>query len=171
MSSVFHLGGYSHEIHEMTEMALLCWGQYEHDNQPVHHMLYMGLAAADSVNASCVNRGRYWIRRVLTTLYQPGPAMFCGDEDNGQVASWYLLSALGLYALAPGDGLYTLGSPLFAAVDVDLPNNATLQLRAPGNGDGRTDVAAVFWNDTPISGVTLPHATLAKGGELRFVLA
>jgi hypothetical protein len=80
MSSVFHIGGYGTEIHEMTEMALLCWGQYEHDNQPVHHMLYMALGAAESVNASCANNMRQWIRKAMLELYQPGPAMFCGDE-------------------------------------------------------------------------------------------
>lgn len=31
----FHLGGYGDEIHEMTEMAVLCWGQWELNNQPV----------------------------------------------------------------------------------------------------------------------------------------
>jgi len=37
LPGVFHVGGYGDVIHEMTEMTSLCWGQYEHDNQPVHH--------------------------------------------------------------------------------------------------------------------------------------
>jgi hypothetical protein len=37
----FSVGAYGNEIHEQTEMADRCWGQYAHNNQPVHHMLYM----------------------------------------------------------------------------------------------------------------------------------
>ena len=29
MPSIYHLGGYGHVIHEQTEMATLCWGQWE----------------------------------------------------------------------------------------------------------------------------------------------
>lgn len=32
LPGAFHIGGYGDVIHEMTEMASLCWGQYEHDN-------------------------------------------------------------------------------------------------------------------------------------------
>ena len=39
--STFHVGGYDNEIHEQTELPDHCWGQYAHNNQPVHHMLYM----------------------------------------------------------------------------------------------------------------------------------
>ena len=35
MPSAFHISGYGDEIHEQTEMALLCWGQWELNNQPV----------------------------------------------------------------------------------------------------------------------------------------
>jgi putative alpha-1,2-mannosidase len=69
--------------------------------------------------------------------------MFCGDEDNGEVSSWYLLSALGaglifaelvhikaclttagLYALQPSTPDYVLGSPLFSSVRITLDNVA-----------------------------------------------
>ena len=36
------------------------------------------------------------LRRAMRELYKPGPAMFCGDEDNGEFGAWLVLSALGL---------------------------------------------------------------------------
>lgn len=87
------------------------------------------------------------------------------------MASWYLLSSLGLYALAPGDGLWTLGSPLFASVQVQLPGGKMLNITAPNNGDGRTALSRVEFNGKAITGATLKHADLVQGGELRFVLA
>lgn len=38
---VFHIGGYGSLIHEMTEMTDVGQGQYAHNNQPSHHMLWM----------------------------------------------------------------------------------------------------------------------------------
>jgi len=35
------VGGYGQEIHEMTEMRAVAMGQYGHNNQPTHHLLYL----------------------------------------------------------------------------------------------------------------------------------
>ena len=119
MLPTFHVGDYGNEIHEQTEMPEACWGQYEHGNQPVHHMLYM-FAASDSkgLHGACAANGMKWLRHAQATLYKPGTDMFPGDEDNGQMSSWYLLSTLGLYSLAPGSKEMNLGVPLFGKVVV-----------------------------------------------------
>jgi len=88
--SVIHVGSYGTQIHEMTEMAQLCWGQYEHNNQPVHHMLWMPIAADTSVSGKCAQRAQRWLRRATATLYKPGADFACGDEDNGQMSAWYV---------------------------------------------------------------------------------
>jgi putative alpha-1,2-mannosidase len=41
------------------------------------------------------------VRRVLDRAY--GMDFYAGDEDNGEMGSWYVLSALGLYSVAPGE--------------------------------------------------------------------
>jgi hypothetical protein len=103
----FRVGSYGFEIHEMTEMACVPFGQYAHSNQPVHHALYL-FACAGRPDLT-----QYWVRRVLTELYSPD--RFAGDEDNGDMSAWYLFSALGLYPLCPGHPSYILGSPPLAA--------------------------------------------------------
>ena len=54
-----------------------------------------------SEDASCARRGQRHLRKAMLELYQPGPNMFSGDEDNGEMGAWFVLSALGLYSLAP----------------------------------------------------------------------
>ena len=85
MSPVFHIGDYGTEIHEQTEMPVNCWGQYAHNNQPTHHILYMFGATG------CAAKGQYWIRQALSTLYSPDSDMFPGDEDNGEMRSAFLI--------------------------------------------------------------------------------
>jgi hypothetical protein len=61
-----------------------------------------------------------------------GCPRYTGDEDNGSMSSWYLLTSLGLYSLKQGDVNYVLGSPLFANVTI-----TTRCVGREGGGAGR----------------------------------
>ena len=159
----FSTGVYGMEIHEMTEMAQAGFGQYAHSNQPVHHALYLYNAA-----------GRPWrcqkeVRRVLAEMYTPDD--FPGDEDNGEMAAWYVLSALGLFPLTPGSGQWTLGSPLFKKATVHLPNGKDLVIEAPDNSPQNVYVRAAFWNGERLDRLFLTHEEVANGGTLRFEMS
>eukprot|EP00981_Chlorochromonas_danica_P006127 scaffold1290_cov248-Ochromonas_danica.AAC.12 len=127
-NSYFHIGGYGNVIHEQTEMADHCRGQYAHNNQPVHHMLYMHMI--DGYQGPCSQQGRHWIHETLLNFYKPSADMFPGDEDNGEMGAWFVLSSLGLYELSPGSGMMVLGLPLFDLIEVDisdLPHSAQMK--------------------------------------------
>lgn len=154
----FTVGTYGFEIHEMTEMACADFGQYAHSNQPVHHALYLYTAAGRP------DRTQFWVRRVMEEMYTPDK--FPGDEDNGEMAAWYVLSALGIFPACPGDGTWTLGSPRFRHATVHLPAG-DLVIEAPENSDTHVYVHSATLNETPIPH-QLPHTTLAQGGVMRF---
>jgi putative alpha-1,2-mannosidase len=63
MAPDFHVGAYGQEIHEMSEMAAVGFGQYAHSNQPVHHVLYLFALAGRP------DRTQYWVRRIMQELY------------------------------------------------------------------------------------------------------
>lgn len=153
----FNVGVYGQEIHEMSEMAAVHFGQYAHGNQPVHHMLYL-LAHADRPD-----RTRFWVHRVLNELYSP--EMFAGDEDTGSMAAWYVLSALGIYAVCPGKPEYTLGHALFARATVHLPGDKTLHVEAVPLEAAKGEAS---FNGKRVTGVTLTHKELRAGGRLQF---
>eukprot|EP00917_Polyrhabdina_sp_WS-2016_P024710 GHVP01053362.1.p1 GENE.GHVP01053362.1~~GHVP01053362.1.p1 ORF type:complete len:798 (+),score=108.82 GHVP01053362.1:1548-3941(+) len=103
---------YGTAIHEMIELQSNAFGQYSHNNQPMHHVLYLPIVAAAQASGSlsCYQGAQRDIRRTLE-LYSPD--YFPGDEDNGEMGGWYVLSALGLYDPVPSTPDYTLGIPLF----------------------------------------------------------
>ena len=37
----------------------------------------------------------------------------CGNEDCGQMSSWYVLSSLGFYPVNPAQSAYSFGAPMF----------------------------------------------------------
>ena len=98
----FNVGVYGEEIHEMSEMAAVPFGQYAHSNQPVHHLLYLfALAGRPDLT-------RHWVRKVMEELYTP--ESFPGDEDTGSMSAWYVLSALGFYPAVSGPAGVHAGS-------------------------------------------------------------
>jgi predicted alpha-1,2-mannosidase len=113
-AGTFQVGGYGQEIHEMTEMRAGAFGQYGHNNQPCHHQLYLFALLGEAATTQKL------VRRVMDHSY--GVDFYAGDEDNGEQGAWFVLSALGLYSVAPGaSNEYVLGSPIFRHVAVHLP--------------------------------------------------
>ena len=57
---------------------------------------------------------RAMVKRIMDEQYHDAPDGLSGNEDCGQMSSWYVMSALGLYQVSPGISTeYDLGFPLF----------------------------------------------------------
>ena len=53
------------------------------------------------------------VRRAMNELYSDKPAAYPGNDDLGEMSSWYIFSALGMYPELPGSDILVLGGPLF----------------------------------------------------------
>ncbi|SFQ54728.1 alpha-1,2-mannosidase, putative [Amycolatopsis arida] len=157
-------GDYAAVIHEVSEARDVRMGQYGHSNQPSHHIPYLYAAAGEPARTQAV------VREVLSRLYLGGEIGqgYPGDEDNGEMSAWYVLSALGLYPLRVGSPEYVVGSPLFTRATVHLPGENELVISAPNNGPRNIYVQGLRVNGTPHTSVTLPHSAIASGGLLEF---
>jgi predicted alpha-1,2-mannosidase len=181
--SDFQVGSYHQEIHEMREMRAFAMGQYGHNNQPVHHILYLFTLLGDSRTT------QYKVREVLQRGY--GIDFYAGDEDNGEQGAWFVLSALGLYSITPGTKDYVLGSPLFRHVRIarnsfiscltpgtdrgDVVNREDktekyLDIFAPATSPDTIYVSKVFYDDKEIQSDVIDNSLLMKDGILRFVM-
>jgi predicted alpha-1,2-mannosidase len=159
---IFHVGVYGEEIHEMSEMAAVRFGQYAQSNQPVHHLLYL------FAHAGRPDRTEFWVRRVMQELYTVDT--FPGDEDTGSMSAWYVLSTLGFYPACPGKAVYTLGAPLFARATVQLGGGKTFVVEAEGGGPQASSVQHRALNGAALEGFELPHEAVVRGGTLRVVM-
>lgn len=82
-------------------------GQYAHGNEPSHHVAYLYNYTAHP------EKGREYLRQIMSDFYKNTPDGLCGNEDCGQMSAWYVLSALGFYPLNPVGGVYEKGEQLF----------------------------------------------------------
>jgi predicted alpha-1,2-mannosidase len=159
---VFGVGVYGQEIHEMSEMAAVDFGQYAHSNQPVHHLLYIFAAAGRP------DRTQYWVRRVMTELYTD--ETFAGDEDTGSMAAWFLFGAMGFYPLCPGKAEYVPGSPLFDRVTLHLPDGRKTVIEARGQSRSAVYVSRLLLGGEPHPLTTIPHDSIVRGTRLTFFM-
>lgn len=158
-SPQFEVGSYKQEIHEMSEMAAVSFGQYAHSNQPVHHVLYLFTVAGRR------DRTQHWVHRILNELYTPDT--FAGDEDTGSMSAWYVLSALGLFSHCPGKPDWTLGAPLFEEATVNLASGKNLRIQRKSR-QPTSFLRNVSFNGVKLQRDFVAHRELANGGTLLF---
>ncbi|MFS4417925.1 GH92 family glycosyl hydrolase [Maribacter sp. 2307ULW6-5] len=138
-------------------------GQYAHGNEPSHHVAYL----YNYVNRPSKAQRR--IRQILEGQYQNAPNGHCGNEDCGQMSSWYVLSALGLYPVNPAQGVYDLGIPLYEKAVVDVGNGKPLTIVAQG-GVEKPFVKCVSLNGKTLNRSYVTHRELQAGGTLTFFM-
>ncbi len=139
-------------------------GQYAHGNEPCHHIAYL-----------YAYTGAHWktqsrVRMLLRTMYRDQPDGLAGNEDCGQMSAWYLMGAMGLYAVDPVSANYVFGSPILERADIDLGAGKTLSIRTRGNGPDTPYIQSVTRNGKPWTKSWISHAELMRGGVLEFTM-
>jgi predicted alpha-1,2-mannosidase len=139
-------------------------GQYAHGNEPSHHTIYL----YDYAGAPW--KTQKMVRKVLDDLYNAGPAGLCGNEDMGQMSAWYVLSAMGFYPVAPGQNIYSIGSPEFSKVTIHLDksfdNTGGFVIEARNNSRENKYIQSVTLNGKPLNKPWFDHAAIKDGGIL-----
>ncbi len=139
-------------------------GQYAHINEPVHHVIYLYDYAGEPWKT------QKWVHKIEDELYKPGPAGWLGDEDTGQMSSWYIFSSLGFYPVLPGQPIYALGSPQFDRAVIHLESGKTFAVEATKSAPGDVYVQSVTLNGKPLNRPWISHNEITAGGVLHFVL-
>ena len=143
-------------------------GQYAQGNEPGHHTIYL----YDYAGAPW--KTQYRIRNVMDSLYTSGPAGLCGNEDMGQMSAWYVLSAMGFYPVAPGQNIYSIGSPEFSKVTIHLDkafhNTKEFVIEARNNSRQNKYIQSATINGKPLNKPWFDHAEIKNGGTLIFLM-
>ncbi|MCB1053832.1 MAG: GH92 family glycosyl hydrolase, partial [Acidobacteria bacterium] len=137
-------------------------GQYAHGNEPSHHMayLYNYIGKPEKTQAR--------VAFIRDTMYHNQPDGLSGNEDCGQMSSWYVMSALGFYPVTPGSPSYVLGSPLFEKATIQVGSSKLFEIEAHGAGSQNPFIQSVALNGQPYKKAYLTHADLVKGGKIVF---
>ena len=133
-------------------------GQYVHGNEPSHHIAYLYNFTSQP------SKAQQRIKQIMQTQYKNTPDGHCGNEDCGQMSSWYVLSALGFYPINPADGKFYFGEPLFEKVIVHLENGNTLTIEKQQNTNNKYPLL----NQKPLNRKYILYSEIMQGGTLIF---
>lgn len=93
---------------------------------------------------------------------------YIGDEDNGEMSAWYVLSSLGFYPLTMGSDEFAIGSPQFEEVTVKLENGKKLVIKANNNSRENVYVDSMYVNGEEYNEFFIKYNVLENGGTIEF---
>ncbi|MDO5978246.1 GH92 family glycosyl hydrolase [Flavivirga spongiicola] len=119
-----------------------------------------------------------WNRDILDRFYGFGISnAYLGDEDQGQMSGWFLMSSLGLFQTDGGtrtEPIYEIGSPLYEKIVIDLGNRysrgKTFTIVAKNTSFNNKYVQSAILNGKELKNFWFPSNELLKGGKLELIM-
>jgi predicted alpha-1,2-mannosidase len=110
------------------------------------------------------------VREAMRRIWTNSPNGISGNDDLGEMSSWYVWAAMGLYPLYPGRADLVIGSPLFSDIRINRPG-APIHIAAGGAAADAPYVHALSVNGRSTTRPWLDEGFVRGGGELRFSLS
>ncbi|MGC8552428.1 MAG: GH92 family glycosyl hydrolase [Phycisphaerae bacterium] len=137
-------------------------GQDAQGNEPSNHIPYL------YTFAGAAWKTQYWVRQVMR-LYNATPTGIPGNDDCGQLSSWFTLGAMGFYPVNAATGVYVLGSPLVQRATIHNPHTGKpFTIIASDNSDQNMYIQSAELNGRELTKSWITHGDIVAGGELLF---
>lgn len=115
-----------------------------------------------------------WNRDVLSRFYGYGISnAYLGDEDQGQMSAWFLMSSIGLFQTDGGtrsQPIYEIGSPIFKKIEINLGykynRGKSFIIEAKNSSFHNKYVQSATLNGNELKNFWFFASELLKGGKL-----
>lgn len=165
------MGGRDKVLADLTEFfekvpENMMWNDYyNHANEPVHHVPFL----FNRLGAPWLTQK--WTREICRRAYKNKVEGLVGNEDVGQMSAWYVLAAVGLHQLCPGDLRFEITSPVFEEITIQLDpvyaSGKTFTVVAHHNSPENLYIQEARLNGKPLGRCYLDYSEIAAGGTLK----
>ncbi|SFU38499.1 alpha-1,2-mannosidase, putative [Porphyromonadaceae bacterium KHP3R9] len=135
-------------------------GQFVMGNEPGLHIPYL----YNYLGAPWKSQKR--IRMLMESFFMDNIFGIPGDEDGGAMSAYVVLSMMGFFQVTPGIPVYTLGSPVFSEISIDLPNGKLFKVIARNNSDKNIYIQRASMNGKPLNTPWFTHDQIVDGSTL-----
>ncbi len=139
-------------------------GQFSMGNEPSFHIQYLYNFTASPWKT------QQRIRFLLDVWYKDNIFGIPGDEDGGGMTAFVVFSMMGFYPVTPGLPWYTVGSPVFEEVTIDLPNGRQFKVIAKNASKVNKYIQKAEFNGKPMEILWFSHKELMNVGVLRLTM-
>lgn len=162
LDSLFNASSKIEGNHQVDITGLI--GQYAHGNEPSHHMAYL-YNYTDSPEKTAII-----VDSILYHYYFNAPDGLSGNEDCGQMSSWYTFSALGLYPMSPGNPIYEFGRPIFDQAILTLENGHRVKMITHNNSRKNKFIQSIKLNGEAYTKRYITHRDLTTAKTIEFTM-
>jgi len=122
-------------------------------------------------------KGEEWktqqlVKELVLKHFKNTPDGLPGNDDTGTMSAWLVYSMMGIYPISPGEPFYTITTPMFDKITVELDQQyykgKSLVITKKGNNSGK--INKIELNGKPVKKYFINHSDLTKGAELKIVL-
>lgn len=144
-------------------------------NYPINHGNETSMEVAYLFNwAGAPHLTQKWVRAIQEQYYGITPFdAYPGDEDLGQMSSWFVMSAIGLFQMDGGCSLspiYELGTPRYPRITLHLDGRygrgKTFVIEARNASAENKYVRSARLNGRRLRSFKIPQEEVLKGGRL-----
>ncbi len=137
-------------------------GQFSMANEPSLHIPYLyNYAGKPWKTQKC-------IRKLLKEWFRNDLMGVPGDEDGGGMSAFVVFSQMGFYPVTPGVPGYSVGSPVFKHVSLELDNGKLFEVVAHNVSAENKYIQSATLNGDKLNKPWISHEDLINGGELIF---
>jgi|GEM_PF-888651 len=137
---------------------------YNHANEPVHHVPFL----FNRLGAPWLTQ--QWTRKICAGAYHNSVDGLVGNDDVGQMSAWYVLAAIGMHPICPGDTRFELTSPVFSDIHILVGPGRNFHLIAHNNSKENSYIQSATLNGQPWHRCYLDYSDIIKGGTLELVM-
>jgi predicted alpha-1,2-mannosidase len=143
---------------------------YNHGNEPSLHISWLFNFSGKPWLT------QKWTRSICDVFYGIEPIHGYGygqDEDQGQLGSWYVMTALGLFdvkGFTDVKPIVELSSPIFDKATITLGNHRQLIIEAKNNSKENVYIQSVEFNGKELNNCWLYRDDLMQGGKMVFTM-
>ena len=117
-------------------------------------------------------RSQKLVNKLVRKYFQNKPDGLPGNDDTGTMSAWLVYSMMGIYPISPGSPEYTITSPMFDKITIQLDSKyykkKQLVIEREGKSKGR--INKILLDKTKHKSYFITHDKLINSNKLRIIL-
>ena len=134
-------------------------GQYCQGNQPDHSFPFMYYFVDKQEKSQVI------LDSCLNHFYGMGKEKlaYAGMDDAGEMSSWYVFNAIGIYPFSPADTNYIISVPVFDKIEIKMDKNTTFTILKKNSG---RKISTIRYGDRKINGYFISQQEMKEGKKM-----
>jgi putative alpha-1,2-mannosidase len=116
-------------------------------------------------------RSQKLVRKLVNQYFKNTPDGLPGNDDTGTMSAWLIYSMMGIYPISPGEPFYTITTPMFDKITIELDSKyykgKQLIIEKIGNSESR--IQKIKRNGKTHKGYFIDHKDLVNGATLNII--